>query len=605
MGRHNSIIKLGIDLGYFKNESGVCNGVTSAWIEACFCNEEVEFNKRVDMINGLTDTGSFIEQISAIKEKVKQRISLSVEEKESLDVLAFFEKVSLYQNPCQHKALYDESLGQFDRNKISKIISSDKIQENGGMAQLSSSNGIYSVEELKNYLSDIAGAVEKSNPLSNKEVAVLINTPNHAMAIVYEKYQNNGVTIPCWRFMDINRKESSLIRIENIEDVIEFIRANYYDEKDKYITLSTGIVTTENNPNKDYLISNINLIQLPSSITPEKLESKGIGGLDNKFQLAKQALITGNIEILSKLNPDVINEMLEIIDYVHPGSLIHLIEQGYNPIRVMTYAAVQGYPSVIDACAANSIDLDIPFRPCSPEPPLFMAALNGNVNVIRALHNHGIQLDKTSPNGDNLAHYAAMNGHDNVLAWLARYQTNLFNQRNKKGETPAEIATHEGYDAALREIIKSSVISLDDYNNLLFTAASEGHAHLIPLFVSKGVDLSQLNLHGYGAAHLAAYKGNVKFLSELGNQGVDLCLESKDGKTPLMLAQEQPLMYSNKLKSPETIAAIKVIIETQVNQKQAEKCKSITIYFREEVEGSPLKQDLECPPLKTGPSSHS
>ena len=54
MDRHTSLIQLGIDLGYFKKDAGgICMGVTSAWIEACFCHDEAAFNQRVNKFNRL------------------------------------------------------------------------------------------------------------------------------------------------------------------------------------------------------------------------------------------------------------------------------------------------------------------------------------------------------------------------------------------------------------------------------------------------------------------------------------------------------------------------------------------------------------------------
>ena len=578
MRRHDNIIKLGIDLEYFKDESGVCNGVSYAWIEACFCNEEAAFNKRMDKISSLIDVGSFIEELSAIKEKVKHGALLSDEERELLDVLAFFEKISLYQKPDKNKVVFDERLGQHDCEKISRIISSDKIQERGGLTSLSVNNGIYTVEEISEYLSGIASAIDKSSPTSDKEVAVIICSPDHCMALVYEKYELHGAIIPVWNFFDINLQEPALFRLEQIESVVKLIRDNYFDEKYKYILLSTSIITTEMNPNRDRLVSDINSIELASSLMSEKLESKSIGSSSNDiFQLAQQILIFGNLDMLYKLNPQIVDEVLTQMTFIHPRALIYLMEQGYNSNSILLKAAELDLPDVIDACAAKSIDLDIPFKPFQP-PPLFIAARNGNLKAIRAFQNHGVKLDTRSPDGTNLMHVAAKMGHDNVIAWLAMQQPGLLKQTDSEGETPAEFAAKEGFEAALREIIKSSPMSEDDWNKLLMIAADNGHTHLIALFVSQGVNLSQLSPNGYGAAHVAAQAGNVTFLSELGIYGVDLSAESKNGESPLMLALV--MGYFQKTKHTETINAIRTIIEDQLKQRSKTAVSSSKQYMR-------------------------
>ncbi len=614
MERHASIIKLGVDLGYFKDESGACDGIITAWIEACFCNEEDVFNKRVDKILNLIETKSFIEQISAIKEKVKSQsrltertlnkklsknthtntyssffwnafqrlkctqielldqeespplapqISLFIEEMEVLDVVAFFEKVSLYQNPDKDISLFNELLKQCDKDEISQIISSDKILAQGGITRITPYISIYTVEELNTYLSNIANAIKESNPFSNDEVAVLINTSNHTMALLYETYNK---IIPCWKFMDINSSKTALISINDIKNVVEFIQINYYDQKDKYLVLGKSAITTGKNPYKNDLIKHINLVQASNLITPEKLESKS-EGLPNWFHLTKQALSTGNITILSQLSFKTIEESL-FIETVHPRALIYLIEQGYNPSYILIHAAKLSLLNVIEACIAKKINLDIPFKQYTPSP-LFMAALHGNLEVLHVLHNNGVQLNKLSPQGYNIAHYAAMNGQHNVIAWLGAHQPELLKQKNDNQETPAELAIKKGYEMALREIIKWNNPSIDEWNKFLFIAAGENHAHLIPLFLSQGIDLNQLDPEsGYGPVHIAAFYGYLEFLSGLIEQEVDLSIENKEGKTPLMLAQ-MPSYPRIKNKSPEIIAKMISIIENQLDKNQS------------------------------------
>ena len=444
-----------------------------------------------------------------------------------------------------------------DQEKISKIIASDKIQEKGGIVMLSSTSGIYKAEEFTKYLSDIAGAIEKSNPSSNDEVGVMIHTPDHAMALVYERVMTRNGIVSCWRFMDINNTGSVLRSVDDVEDFVGHIRANYHDSKE-YFILSTSVITTEKNPNKKQLIDDINSIKVSSSVTPEKLDAGTHGSLSNKFVLATAALVEGNIDALKQLEPKVVDERLDI-DYIHPRSLIYLIEQAQNPNileKVLIKAAKLDFPSVIDACA-KKIDIksyvqanEGPFR----QSPMLIAAHEGNLKAIIALHKHGVEYG--SMDGVNIAHIAASEGHNNIIAWLVTHEPQLLMEKNPRGETPAEIAVEHGHDLILHEILKSTVLSIDDWNNLLFRAAEEGRSHLISLFVTHGVDLGQKNSVKHSAAHIAAYYRQAAFLSELGGHGVDLCAKDVNGETPLSLGKMGSILSRRDSKEIENVIKI-------------------------------------------------
>lgn len=560
MARHRSIINLGVELGYFEDEKGVCNGVTLAWVEACFSGEEDVFNERVELIGSYDNTASFRQQINTIKEKAKQHERLSTQDMELLDVLAFFEKISLYQNSIGYKQLFDDTLGQHDQDKISTVVASDKVQAQGGITTLSSKASIYSVEELKQHFLAISSVITKASPSSNDEVSVLIRTSTHAMAVVYKTVPTDKGISGYWNFMDINCDDNFIIPVENIDAFINYIHGRYFAEADEYMALTTDIVTLENNPNKEQYAAAVNSMEVSSSITSEKLKS-GAGK-----ELVQLALIAGDLGALNQLDYNDVNKKLKTdIDYIHPRALIYLLEKGYDTDDILRQATKLGFPRVIDACAKHGVNLDIPFKRYHLPPPLFMAAKYGAVDVIDAFYKNGANIEQTSLEGDTLAHYSVAAGREQVIAWLATHKPDLLTQKNNQGVSPAILAAQKGSESVLRELLKLNVITKDELPELLFVAAKEGHEHLIPLFVSQNVDLGYLSSHRVSAAHLAAGAGRVEFLAALGRHGVDLSVENANGITPLMMAK-YPYPYEKK---PETIEAIERIIKNQPHQNVA------------------------------------
>ena len=204
---HGKIMDLGYSLGYFHDVAptreelnGICQGFTRKWCEACLLHEDEVFEQRVQQILSSPPT---LEEVESIKEKIKDAgrayspENLTQKEKDTLDILALFENIAIFQEPALHTDLFGKPLEQWNVEQISEFASSDNIAEQGGLTNVRTELGIYNVRTYSAFL----GEVEKACITScDKGDIIAINLANekHAIGLTYTVGEG-------WCFMDINQ----------------------------------------------------------------------------------------------------------------------------------------------------------------------------------------------------------------------------------------------------------------------------------------------------------------------------------------------------------------------------------------------------------------
>lgn len=212
MGRHAAIINLGLALGYFSVDEleGVCYGVTWAWVEACFINEEEIYNQRIDLI--VTHLDSLPARIDVVKHKVQERQLITNEEESLIEILGFFERVVLYQSPNKFYSILNDDVAQTDSTKIFEIVGSEKLQQEGGLFVTTKTLYVLTLDEFVDYLLNISIRLQQLPLNLNQSICIdiglrgLFSGGAHALAFVYEL--KDGHT--CYRYMDINNEQSEI-----------------------------------------------------------------------------------------------------------------------------------------------------------------------------------------------------------------------------------------------------------------------------------------------------------------------------------------------------------------------------------------------------------
>ena len=152
---------------------------------------------------------------------------------------------------------------------------------------------------------------------------------------------------------------------------------------------------------------------------------------------------------------------------------------------------------------------------------LLMDAIRArNLSAIGHIIDAGIDLNALNSAGYTALHWAARNGHTDVVKLLVNKGAKL-DILNKDGNTALHLAARNGRIDVVKLLVDQVGAGLD-LNALnsagetaLHLAVRNGRTDVVKLLVDKGAKLDILNNAGNTALHLAAYYGHndaVKFL---------------------------------------------------------------------------------------------
>jgi len=126
---------------------------------------------------------------------------------------------------------------------------------------------------------------------------------------------------------------------------------------------------------------------------------------------------------------------------------------------------------------------------------------------LTSLQNASDLFSKLNGNGWTGAHLASLNGHLEVLRYLAGQGADL------------RAATKDGWTAA-------------------HSASETGHLEVLRYLAGQGADLRAAADDGWTAAHVASQNGHLELLRYLADRGADLRAATKDGATPFSIADQ-------------------------------------------------------------------
>jgi ankyrin repeat protein len=240
--------------------------------------------------------------------------------------------------------------------------------------------------------------------------------------------------------------------------------------------------------------------------------------------------------------------------------------------------------------------------------PLHSSAQKGQGDCVRWMLKNGGSVFQRDFDGASAVHYAASNGHLEILKELVPLESNVAREQTYNGETPVYFAAQEGRLNCLQWLIESGDgdpnQTANDGMNPFHAAVQSGQLEAAKWLLESGhCKITSKTLDGGTAVHFAAAKGHVAILEwmfknsltdgterdEFGTtpvhdaaeegqldclrvfyeNGVDLNMKDLDGFTPRVLAQqnkhsacvlyiENPIEFFSTLKRSSKTNAVSI-----------------------------------------------
>ena len=431
---HQSIIETGHLLGYSKSipKGGVCYGLTLKWLEACLIGEEERFIQRIKTI---MNDKHLVENITRIKEKIKQHEQASQEENDYLEILGFYESLSLIHHSYNYLEIFDRSL-VCEYELGSQVAGSDKMRELGGIVCVYKNVGIYTTEDIENYLNQLATKIDDSNVDSGNPIGFLLCDAHHAIGLTYHKSTHQ------WRLKD-NGDDSSLLgqSILTTKEISEKIFSIYqfsdprielqFDELEKALKAS-WITSIENS-----------FTYNKKTVSGRYQKSPEIWMVDDHQFITKEDAKQYVYKVLygrTPLSPIVFST--EIITTAHHEKIFQLKNQWASCKKSLMQ----------DTLAMHDTDFNATTK--IGQTPLMCAVSSRQYDVVHWLLKQGVDLDAKTLRGETAVRFAAFHGDIKMIHLLAEHGANL--NISTFGATPLFIAAQIGHAEVVQFLVERS-----------------------------------------------------------------------------------------------------------------------------------------------------
>lgn len=185
---------------------------------------------------------------------------------------------------------------------------------------------------------------------------------------------------------------------------------------------------------------------------------------------------------------------------------------------------------------------DVNAAPSNNATPLFVAAQNGYLEIVRALLTvEGVDVNAAiSDDGTTPLIAAAHNGHLEVVQALLNKGADVSAATTKEGVTPLSIAAQKGYLEIVRVLLdKGADVNAARWDGItpLMVAAYNGHLEVARALLDKGADVNATSPEGFTSLIAAARNGHLDVLQALLDRGADVNAAALgDSLTPLFIA---------------------------------------------------------------------
>ncbi|KAL1864709.1 hypothetical protein Daus18300_007511 [Diaporthe australafricana] len=155
-------------------------------------------------------------------------------------------------------------------------------------------------------------------------------------------------------------------------------------------------------------------------------------------------------------------------------------------------------------------------------------------------HDPSLNIDKADADGIAPLMLAAMNGNVALIRWLLRRGSDI-NRTSRSGKHALFYAVEESHHTAAMELLKHDIpptldIQSDGPNSLLEAAVAEGDTSLVEILLDAGADMEFKNSNKQTVLSMAVYKQQTDVVKLLLERGVDVSNRDSRGWTPLLIS---------------------------------------------------------------------
>lgn len=165
-----------------------------------------------------------------------------------------------------------------------------------------------------------------------------------------------------------------------------------------------------------------------------------------------------------------------------------------------TSAAIQLLNRSFDRHAETLLDPEI----------LCRAVINGNLTLVKALCEAGVNIELPALDSTTPLHLAAQGGNLSILKYLLSFDPQI-DQKNKVGMTSLHIATYWGHTEIVKELLREGA----DYN----TVTERGYSVLLAAAVGRQPDVNSV---------LLSYYPNLEVIVPLNRTVLSIAVENED-----------------------------------------------------------------------------
>lgn len=395
LSAHSVLIKTMQNRGYkVSSQPGLCAGLSMAALHSFFNTGHLDtFNQRIALILQTYDP-----ELQTIKEPAFLAMS---NRQEWIDMLAFFDLMSLYQEPLDHADVINANITQTNPIELLSWAAANNISTQKPIVKSLHWPNIYTANELENLCVDL----HESARIGKTNFAITIENASHRILLCYQSTTNT------WLLMDSNRLPA--ISVTDPKRLAAIVHESMRDG-DLSAIETTVYAPKSNLKQTDVVINHLSkntLFTASQMMTYEKSLRKTANGIT----LGHVAARHGHVSQIKQL------QKLQFNFNQCDGS-------GWTPAHV---AAENNHTEILKVLAHANANLDAQTQ--NESTPLYIACQEGHVDVVDYLTKQKhIDIDYKKSNGWTPAGVAAKQGHLNVLKILANSSVNLTQTINGK-----------------------------------------------------------------------------------------------------------------------------------------------------------------------------